>query len=425
MPHIITASLGRDHITSANARRYHAGTLGNGAYVLPMRGRLACSMVNSNTLRVMSGDAVLCGCHWAIDGDYEDYNVENGVPGYNRIDLLVARVSLSPRESVELIVRKGEEVTGEPVAPNWVDGDLNDGDTVAEMPICTVRVSGINASAPVMLVWESPTFIGHKHSASDVTSGTLPAARGGTGQTSLQATRSAMGLGNTLGALPVANGGTGQTTLALARNAMGLGNTTGALPVANGGSGMNASPSILVNLGSSSAASVFQASPRPGITGTLPVSHGGTGATTAASARTNLGILPGYIVAGHNASQALRNSMSRVTLGTVVDVVGSGMFQLSGNVVKVLKAGLYFVYGQAAVNNCGSDNSVQLNVIGSKVVCTSLHVWGFDTLTCGSVMKLTANQAVYMDIGNWSGNVGDSPANAQLSYLVVAKIGEV
>ena len=227
MPHIITASLGRDHITSANARRYHAGTLGNGAYVLPMRGRLACSMVNSNTLRVMSGDAVLCGCHWAIDGDYEDYNVENGVPGYNRIDLLVARVSLSPRESVELIVRKGEEVTGEPVAPNWVDGDLNDGDTVAEMPICTVRVSGINASAPVMLVWESPTFIGHKHSADDITGGTLPKERGGTG--------------------------------------------------------MASSPSLLVNLASTAAAGVLQASPRPGVTGVLPEANGGTGVKSSAA----------------------------------------------------------------------------------------------------------------------------------------------
>lgn len=41
--------------------------------------------------------------------------------------------------------------------------------------------------------------------------GTLPAAQGGTGNTSLQATRNAMGLGNTTGALPVANGGTGNT----------------------------------------------------------------------------------------------------------------------------------------------------------------------------------------------------------------------
>lgn len=53
--------------------------------------------------------------------------------------------------------------------------------------------------------------------------GTLPAAQGGTGQTSLQATRNAMGLGNTTGALPVANGGTGATTAASARTNLGLG----------------------------------------------------------------------------------------------------------------------------------------------------------------------------------------------------------
>lgn len=46
-----------------------------------------------------------------------------------------------------------------------------------------------------------------------LTFGTLPAAQGGTGQTSLQAARNAMGLGNTTGALPVANGGTGNTSV--------------------------------------------------------------------------------------------------------------------------------------------------------------------------------------------------------------------
>lgn len=42
--------------------------------------------------------------------------------------------------------------------------------------------------------------------------GVLPANKGGTGQTSLQATRNAMGLGDTTGVLPVANGGTGAST---------------------------------------------------------------------------------------------------------------------------------------------------------------------------------------------------------------------
>lgn len=41
------------------------------------------------------------------------------------------------------------------------------------------------------------------------------------------------------GTLPVANGGTGQTTLQALRNAMGLGDTTGVLPVANGGTGLS------------------------------------------------------------------------------------------------------------------------------------------------------------------------------------------
>lgn len=64
--------------------------------------------------------------------------------------------------------------------------------------------------------------------------------------------------------------------------------TSGTLAVARGGTGVTANPSMLTNLGSTSAASVFAASPRPGVTGTLPLGNGGTGGTTAATARTNL-----------------------------------------------------------------------------------------------------------------------------------------
>ena len=89
----------------------------------------------------------------------------------------------------------------------------------------------------------------HQHSAADITSGTLPVARGGTGQTTAAGIRNTLGLGNTTGALPVANGGTGQTTAAGIRNALGLGNTTGALPVANGGTGATDAATALSNLG--------------------------------------------------------------------------------------------------------------------------------------------------------------------------------
>ena len=65
--------------------------------------------------------------------------------------------------------------------------------------------------------------------------------------------------------------------------------TSGTLAVSRGGTGITSNPSLLVNLGSTSAASVFATSPRPGITGTLAVSHGGTGSTSAAGARNSLG----------------------------------------------------------------------------------------------------------------------------------------
>lgn len=51
----------------------------------------------------------------------------------------------------------------------------------------------------------------------------------------------------------------------------------GTLPVGQGGTGITANPSMLVNLGSTLAASVFASTPRPGVTGVLTVASGGTG----------------------------------------------------------------------------------------------------------------------------------------------------
>lgn len=56
------------------------------------------------------------------------------------------------------------------------------------------------------------------------------------------------------------------------------------LPITGGGTGLTSSPSMLINLGSTSAANVLQKSPRPGVTGILPIDNGGTGANTVAAA---------------------------------------------------------------------------------------------------------------------------------------------
>lgn len=155
MPHFVTSAQGKAHVTSANAAHLTAGLLGNGCYVLPIGSKLACTMTDSNTLRVLFGVASVCGRQWEIEGDYEEVNIDNGVPGYNRTDLLVCRIETAPQETIELKVYKGDETTGTPVVPGHVEGDLNDGDTVCEMPICSVRVNGINPQAPEMLAKES------------------------------------------------------------------------------------------------------------------------------------------------------------------------------------------------------------------------------------------------------------------------------
>ena len=99
--------------------------------------------------------------------------------------------------------------------------------------------------------------------------------------------------------------------------------TSGTLPIARGGTGLTASPSMLVNLGSTSAASIFTTSPRPGVTGTLPIARGGTGATSASAARTALGAAAsshthnyaGSSSAGGAATSAVKVS---VPVGTVL-----------------------------------------------------------------------------------------------------------
>ena len=66
--------------------------------------------------------------------------------------------------------------------------------------------------------------------------------------------------------------------------------TSGTLPLTRGGTGITSNPSLLINLGSNSAASAFAASPRPGVTGILPIKNGGTGATTPSAILNNLGL---------------------------------------------------------------------------------------------------------------------------------------
>ena len=67
-------------------------------------------------------------------------------------------------------------------------------------------------------------------------------------------------------------------------------NVTGTVAIGNGGTGLTSSPSMLTNLGSTTAANILAASPRPGVTGTLGAGNGGTGQTSLQATRNAMGL---------------------------------------------------------------------------------------------------------------------------------------
>ena len=91
---------------------------------------------------------------------------------------------------------------GNPIAPRTTADAVSYGDKTVGGALDSVREEMDNKAGKA-----------HVHSVQDITSGTLPVARGGTGQATLQALRNSMGLGNTTGALPEENGGTGSASL--------------------------------------------------------------------------------------------------------------------------------------------------------------------------------------------------------------------
>ena len=115
-------------------------------------------------------------------------------------------------------------ITG--LAPVATSGSYNDLANKPSIPAAVTVDTTLNASSTnaiqngavtTALSGKAPSS--HNHSTNDITSGTLPIARGGTGATTAAGIRNTLGLGNTTGALPVANGGTGVTTAVSAANA--------------------------------------------------------------------------------------------------------------------------------------------------------------------------------------------------------------
>ncbi len=154
--HFVTSAQAEDHIYSSDDARKTEGMIGSGGFVLGVKNKLSASMIDANTLRILEGDIIFCGRHVNIN-NYEEVTIQNGTPGMNSIALVVLSLKTDPSEEATIKVYEGEETEGDPVTPEYIQGDLNNGDTEAEMPLYTITKTGLSVGDPVAQfeVWVS------------------------------------------------------------------------------------------------------------------------------------------------------------------------------------------------------------------------------------------------------------------------------
>lgn len=138
----------------------------------------------------------------------------------------------------------------------------------------------------------------------------------------------------------------------------------GTLPIAQGGTGLTSSPSMLTNLGSTTADNVLKASPRPGVTGTLGIGNGGTGLTSSPSMLINLGS-----TTAANVLQASPRPGVTGVLGTANGGTGSSSFTAlraiyTESATKLSSSNHYMSASKLAINST-SESSFTLYVNGS------------------------------------------------------------
>ena len=232
-------------MTSADMGALNALIFGDGQFVLAEGNRFAASVVTNNQIRIADGEILMQGRHIRLEKNtYVDLTIENGTQGQYRNDLVVARYtkdSSTGVEGVNLVVIKGESVGSNPSDPAYTSGDILRGEALLnDMPLYRVPIDGLNVGELVPLFtlkdvdilgleankqnktellgagteladndffpfydasansgkktsWSNIKAVlgklfaplSHNHAASNITSGTLPVERGGTGQTSL------------------------------------------------------------------------------------------------------------------------------------------------------------------------------------------------------------------------------------------------
>jgi hypothetical protein len=145
---IVTGYRGKPHITSEKWADLNRGIIGAEEYVLGVGRMFESELVSNNLLKIYDGCGVFQGREFSTSaGQSDEITIENGTQGEKRIDLIVARYTKNEDtkvETIEPVLIKGTPSASDPAVPKHTEGNIRQGDLIADMPLYEVELNGIN-----------------------------------------------------------------------------------------------------------------------------------------------------------------------------------------------------------------------------------------------------------------------------------------
>ncbi len=157
---LITGYSGTSHITSASDGCTNAGLYGKGKYVLNIAEKFEAEIISNNLIRIKSGYAINQGrkIELAIN-DYEEVEIDNGLQGVKRCDLIVMHYEKNLTTGIETgSVKVIKGTSGDTYSdPAYTSGDIINGANEDDFLLYRVKINGLSIEAvePLFTVTES------------------------------------------------------------------------------------------------------------------------------------------------------------------------------------------------------------------------------------------------------------------------------
>lgn len=188
------------------------------------------------------------------------------------------------------------------------------------------------------------------------------------------------------------------------------------LPVAYGGTGITSNPSMRINLSSTSAANVFQSSPKPGVEGILSVANGGTGKASLDS---------GKALIGNGADTVtLRNIYTKTSAGTLEWASANNEYLLTKGAVAYWN-GAYagtssnITYVSTIKGGTWQGSTVAIAYGGTGMTSNPSMRINLSSTSAANVFQASPKPGVEGILGINNGGTGGASANAAIKNLAL------